>query len=45
MKKEAVITHITIYLMNITADYKIASARNGTDLQLIEDMRWETSLL
>jgi hypothetical protein len=27
----------TLYLMNITADYKIASA-NGTELQLIEDM-------
>jgi hypothetical protein len=27
----------TLYLMNITADYEIASA-NGTELQLIEDM-------
>jgi hypothetical protein len=27
----------TLYLMNITADYKIAGA-NGTELQLIEDM-------
>src|ERR671921_151961 len=35
--KEGNSNNNTLYLMNITADYEIASA-NGTELQLIEDM-------
>jgi hypothetical protein len=35
--KEGNSNNNTLYLMNITADYKVASA-NGTELQLIEDI-------